>query len=64
MTYHSDMLKPGKKVKVLKDKTKGQTLRAVLFLYWEQTGSKESSEEFYERHMTAIIDAYKGKLKK
>lgn len=45
------------------DKTPGQRLRAVLFIFWEQQhqGTK-SSDEFYKETMENIINSYKEKL--
>lgn len=43
-------------------KSPSKRLRAVLYIYWEQRGSKGSFETFYANQMEVIIDALKDKL--
>lgn len=43
-------------------KSKSELLRAVLFLLWQSSGSKDTQEDFYAKEMDRIIDHYKGKL--
>lgn len=56
-------IKPGKKIETVKDKKPSARLRAVIYRYWEQLGSQGDSEAFYEKHVNAIIEQYKSKLK-
>jgi len=48
--------------KEINTKTQSQRLRAVIFIYWKQSGEKETFEEFYRQHMEKLIDVIKGKL--
>lgn len=48
--------------KEIETKTSSQRLRAVLFIYWKQSGEKETFEDFYRKHMEEFIDFVKGKL--
>lgn len=43
-------------------KTPSQRLRGVMFVYWEQQGSKGSFEDFYREKMEGFIDHIKSKL--
>lgn len=43
-------------------KTKAQTLRAVIWRIWEQSGKKGSSEDHYQRVMDSLINQMKDKL--
>ena len=44
------------------EKTKGQRLRATLYVLWGQTKTDSSFEEYYNVQMEKIIDAVKMKL--
>jgi len=44
------------------DKTPSQRLRAILFVYWEQNGSKGNFDDFYKDYIEKIIENIKGKL--
>jgi len=44
------------------DKTPSQRLRAVIYRLWEQTDKSEEFNDFYNRHLGAIIEQYKSKL--
>jgi hypothetical protein len=44
------------------EKSPSQRLRAVLYLMWQNTDKKISSEQFYREQMDKIIEHYKGKL--
>ncbi|MDI6788417.1 MAG: hypothetical protein QME51_08610 [Planctomycetota bacterium] len=46
------------------EKTPGQRLRAVLYLYWNQHKSTHSFDDFYRLHMEKFIDSVKEKLDK
>ena len=49
--------------KDLETKTKSQRLRSVLYVYWKQTGQKDSKfEDFYNEKMEKLIEHYKSKL--
>jgi len=43
-------------------KTKAQRLRAVLYLLWQRTDMKETSDEFYDKYMEKLIEKIKEKL--
>jgi len=43
-------------------KTPSQRLRAILFVYWEQNGSKGNFDDFYKDYIEKIIENIKGKL--
>lgn len=43
-------------------KTPSQRLRAVMYLYWEQRGSKGSFDAFYLTEMEKAIEWWKSKL--
>jgi hypothetical protein len=44
------------------EKTPGQRLRGVLFVYWEQKKVKESFEVFYRAEIEKLISRIKEKL--
>lgn len=44
------------------EKSQSQRLRAVLFLWWQQDGSKGEFESFYRQKMETIINWVKDKL--
>lgn len=44
------------------EKSPSQRLRAVLFIYWKQKGSKDDFELFYRRWMERCIDQIKQQL--
>lgn len=46
----------------LNQKSPSQRLRACLYILHQQSGVKESFEDFYNKKMEQIIDAVKGKL--
>lgn len=48
--------------KEVQTKTSSQRLRAVLFIYWKQSGEQGEFEDFYRLHMEKLIDFIKGKL--
>lgn len=56
-------LPKGIPIKKVKEKSPSNRLRAVIYLYWEQLGCQGDSEAFYEKHVNAIIEQYKSKLK-
>jgi hypothetical protein len=43
-------------------KTPSQRLRAVLFVFWEQTGKRGTFEDFYRVQMEKLIEYVKEKL--
>lgn len=43
-------------------KTPSQRLRGVLFIWWQQKGSKGDFEAFYRTQMEKLIDFIKGQL--
>lgn len=43
-------------------KSQAMRLRGVIYRIWEQSGSKEDSEDFYRRTMEKLIEMYKEKL--
>ena len=43
-------------------KTRAQRLRATLFVFWKQRGSKGEFESFYNAHMEKLIEHIKDKL--
>lgn len=43
-------------------KSPSQRLRAVIYVSWQQKGSKGSFENYYDQYMNAIIDTAKDKL--
>lgn len=43
-------------------KTQAQRLRAVIYVLWEQSGKKGSSEDHYRRVMEGLIDQLKERL--
>lgn len=45
-----------------KKKTQSQKMRAVIFILWEQKGSKGNFEDFYFRYTELIINKIKEKL--
>lgn len=46
----------------IEGKTPGQRLRAVLYVLWEQSGSKDDFDGFYKTNMGKIIDKIKEQL--
>lgn len=44
------------------EKSPSQRLRAVLFVYWQQKGSKDDFELFYRRWMERAVDKIKQQL--
>lgn len=48
--------------KEIEQKSPGQRLRAVIYVWWEQSGTSEEWEPFYKRQMERIIDRVKDKL--
>lgn len=48
--------------KDIETKRPSQRLRAVLFIYWKQSGEEGTFEDFYRLHMERLIDFIKGKL--
>lgn len=44
------------------EKSPSQRLRAVLYVYWQQKGSKDDFELFYKRWMERTINAIKEQL--
>jgi len=48
--------------KNIEQKTPSERLRGVLYIYWEQLGSKEDFNDFYRNNMEKFIDLIKGKL--
>lgn len=45
-----------------KTKTPSKRLRAVIYIYWQQTKSNEDFEIFYRQKMEKLIDFIKEKL--
>ncbi len=45
-----------------KAKTKSQRLRNTLYIYWEQLGSKDDFQAFYEKKMESLISLIQEKL--
>ena len=43
-------------------KTQSQRLRAVIYVLWEQKGSKDKFEDFYRSYLESIIEQIKAKL--
>ena len=43
-------------------KTQGQRIRAVLFILWKNSGSKEDFEVYYKNQTEKIIEHLKGKI--
>lgn len=43
-------------------KTQAQRLRAVIYVLWEQRGSKGNFEEYYRTYLEGIIEQVKAKL--
>lgn len=43
-------------------KTPGQRLRAVLFVYWTQLGKPGDFEDFYRGRIERLIEQYKARL--
>lgn len=43
-------------------KTPGQRLRAVLFIFWTQSGKPGDFEDWYRQKLERIIEQYKAKL--
>lgn len=48
--------------KELEQKTPSTRLRGVLYVLWEQSGSKGNFDDFYRVKMEGIIEAVKNKL--
>jgi hypothetical protein len=48
--------------KELEIKTPSNRLRSVLYVLWEQEGSKGEFDDFYKKYMSKFIDAVKGML--
>lgn len=48
--------------KELETKSPSTRLRNVLYVLWEQLGSKGDFNDFYRHHMEKIIETYKLKL--
>ena len=49
--------------KDLETKTKSQRLRSVFYVYWQQTGKKDSTfDDFYNLKMEKLIEHFKSKL--
>ena len=46
----------------LKDKTPGERLRAVLYVYWKQRGGNKTWEQFYLEQMGRLTELIKDKL--
>jgi len=44
------------------EKTPSQRLRGIIFVTWQNNGSKGSFEDFYHRAMERIIDKFKERL--
>jgi len=45
-----------------KNKTPSKRLRSVLYIFWQQQGSKGDFEVFYRDRMEKLIEMIKGKL--
>jgi hypothetical protein len=43
-------------------KTPGQRLRAVIFVYWKQAGAQGDFEEYYRQRLERLIEQFKAKL--
>ena len=48
--------------KMTGSKTRAQRLRGAIYVLWEQSGKKGSSEDHYQRVMEGIINQVKEKL--
>jgi hypothetical protein len=46
----------------MEGKTKSQRLRAVLFVYWKQSGQKKEFKDFYSDWMEEVISKIKNRL--
>jgi hypothetical protein len=46
----------------MEGKTKSQRLRAVLFIYWKQSGQNKEFKEFYSDWMEEVISKIKNRL--
>lgn len=58
----TDLEIPDIKPSKLDGKSPSQRLRAVVFISWQQKGSKGSFESYYEQYINAIIETAKSKL--
>ena len=57
-----DLEIPEVKVEFKNDKTPSQRLRNVIFVWWEQLGSKGSFDSYYKKVMENLIEQIKEKL--
>jgi hypothetical protein len=44
------------------EKSPAQRLKSILFVYWNQNGSKGDFEDFYKDYIEKIIESIKEKL--